>query len=51
VSIDPIIDARHRARCGYQCDIKAATRDREDARSRYAYTGHGARAAAFLEDR
>jgi hypothetical protein len=32
---DPITDG-HGARYGYQCDVKAATRDIENARSRYA---------------
>jgi hypothetical protein len=35
VNIDPISDG-HGARYGYRCDAEAATRDSENARSRYA---------------
>jgi hypothetical protein len=40
VSTDPIIDAGHRARCGYRCGGEAATGDGENARLGYAYTDH-----------
>jgi len=36
VSVDPITDAADRAKCGYRCDAKAATRDGKRARPRYA---------------
>jgi len=36
VSVDPMTDPGRRAGCGYRCDAKAATRDSENARSRYA---------------
>ena len=50
MSIDPIIEAGHRATGGdRRCD-EAATRDSENAWTHYAFTGHGAGAAAFLED-
>ena len=37
VSVDPITDAADRAKRGYRCDAKAATRDGEPARPRYAF--------------
>ena len=37
MSIDPIDDAGHRARCGYRCGDQAATRDSENPLPRYAY--------------
>jgi|HubBroStandDraft_6_1064221.scaffolds.fasta_scaffold37324_2 hypothetical protein len=46
VSVDPITDAADRAKCGYRCDAKAATRDGEPARPRYASSGHDALVAA-----
>jgi hypothetical protein len=38
VSVDPITDAADRAKCGFRCDAKAATRDGGRARPRYAYS-------------
>jgi hypothetical protein len=47
VSIDPIIEAGHRATGGdRRCD-EAATRDSENARPRYAYCGNGVRRGCF----
>jgi len=37
VSVDPITDAGRRAGCGYRRGMEAATRDGEQARSRYAF--------------
>jgi hypothetical protein len=50
VSIDPIIDAGHRAKCGYRRGDEAATRDSENARPRYAYSSHRGPTTAFRDD-
>jgi len=51
VSVDPITDAADRAKCGYRCDAKAATRDGEPARPRYASSGHVGAATALHHER
>jgi hypothetical protein len=50
VSIDSNTDAGHRARCGHRCGDEAATRDSENARPRYAYTGHSRLVTALLNE-
>jgi hypothetical protein len=51
VSLDPITDVGHRARCPYRRGHKAATRDGENARPRYAYSSYDDVATVPLGER